>query len=39
LVKTERDGKFIFYSLDYKKINHVNELVKEYFSNWVEEEN
>jgi len=38
LVKTERDGKFIFYSLDYKKIKHVNELLKEYFENWVEDE-
>jgi len=38
LVKTERDGKFIFYSLDYKKISEVNVIVKDYFENWNEEE-
>lgn len=38
LVRTERDGKFIFYSLDYNKISNVNDLVHEYFNNWVEDE-
>ncbi len=29
VVQTERDGKFIFYSLDTNRINQISELVEE----------
>ena len=29
VVQTERDGKFIFYSLDASRINQISELVEE----------
>ncbi len=29
VVQTERDGKFIFYSLDTSRINQISELVEE----------
>lgn len=32
LVRTEREGKFIFYTLNYEKIDQINEAVKHYLS-------
>ncbi len=29
LVKTHRDGKFIFYSINYPRIRHINSIVKQ----------
>lgn len=30
LVKTKRDGKFIYYSLNYDKIRKVNKMIEKY---------
>lgn len=30
LVKTQRDGKYIYYSLNYEKIRQVNDILEKY---------
>ena len=30
LVVAKRDGKFIYYSVNYKKIDHINKVVKDF---------
>ena len=35
LVRTERNGKYIHYSLNYAKIEHMNMMVMDYFSSKV----
>ena len=32
LVRTDRDGKFVFYTLNYEKIEQINNAVKHYLS-------
>lgn len=31
LVKTRRDGKFIYYRINYDRIKHTNKLISEFF--------
>ena len=30
IVNAKRDGKFIYYSVNYKKIDHINKVVKDF---------